>query len=590
MKEVSIQNLRFGHEPGAPEGVINVRVSGREAGLDALGASIASLGLLHALVVVPGEGGLAYVVDGNRRLAAVRALVADGKLQPDDLVPVTVRTADTAREAGLAANLTQAPMHEADHMVAFSELRQAGLTEKAIAAKFGVSVPAVKKLLALGGVSPAVLDAWRNAKLGTGEVKIFTLASHADQDRVLAKVMKDGTTWAIRRELGLDANVGNLLSYVGAKAYQGAGGTVVKDLFGDRDAVSDVALLKRLADERLEAECERRRKEGWSWVETEASVPDEARWSWPRLQPETRALSPEDQAKYDELQAWLDSDDDDATDEAIRAAHDLVAKFEASRTVPLGMEARAKSGCVLSISHEGKVFAREFVVRPGDAPEKKEAAAKAEPEERGLSDALVTRLSEQATRAVQAALPSSPKAGLAILLAGALCESRGAGPMHVTLGGLGGAEASVKQKESFDTVLAGLLGRSVEELLDVAAFVAGRAVSLCHYGQAAPSARPSVMALMAAIDPAALTTALDDAFDGEAFFKAIPKAMILGIVAEVLGEVEARRVKDLKKGELAAFAVNSILPTGWLPAEIRHPGYAGPGAVGIEPAPQALAA
>ena len=587
---IKIQNLRFGHEPGAPLGVVNVRVTGREAGLDALGASILALGLIQPLVVVPGEGELAYVVDGNRRLAALRALVADGKMAADAEVPVTVREAAFAREIGLGANVNQSPMHPADQVEAFATLRRTGATEKVISQRFGMKVPQVRKLLALGGVSHAVLDAWRNEKLRIEDVQTFTLASHADQDRVVAKVLKEGNAWSIRRELGLDANVAHLLNYVGAKAYKNAGGVIVEDLFGSRDAVSDPTLLKRLADERLEAECERRRKEGWLWVETEANVPDEARWSWPKLQPETRALSPEDQARYDELQSWLDSDDDDATDEAIRVAHDEVAKLEASQSVPLGMEARAKSGCILSISHDGKVFAREFIVRPGDVPEKKESTAKAEPEEKGLTDALVGRLSEQATRAVQAALPSSPKAGLAILLAGALCESRGTGPMHVTLGGLGGAEASVKQKQTFDTVLAGLLDRSVDELLQVAAFVAARGVSLSHYGQAAPSSRPSVMALMGAIDPAALTTALDDAFDGEGFFKAIPKAMILGIVGEVLGEAEARRVKDFKKGELAAFAVGSVLPTGWLPAEIRHPGYAGPGAVGVEPAPQALAA
>ena len=589
MKEVQIQHLRFGHEDGAPEGVVNFRVSGREAGLEALAASIQSLGLIHALVVVPGENGLAYVVDGNRRLAAVRALVADGKFQPDDMVPVTVRNADTAREAGLAANVLQAPMHEADQMLAYAELRQAGLKERDIAARFGQPVANVKRLLALGGVSPSVLDAWRTGKLRLDDVKTFTLASHADQDRVVKKVLKEGNAWSIRRDLGLESDVGNLLRYVGAKAYKAAGGAVMEDLFGSRDAVSDVALLTRLADERLEADCERRRAEGWSWVEAEGSLPPHVKYMWPKLQPETRPLSPEDQARYDELQVWLDSDDDNATDEAIRAAHDAVATLEASRIVPLGRDARAKSGCILSISHDGKVETREFVVRPEDAPEKKEPAAKAEPEEKGLTDALVGRLSEQATRAVQAALPSSPKAGLAILLAGALCESRGTGPMHVTLGGLGGAEASVKQKQAFDTVLAGLIGRTVEELLDVAAIVAARGVSLSHYGQAAPSSRPSVMALMGAIDPAALTTALDDAFDGEGFFKAVPRAMILGIVGEVLGEAEARRVKDLKKAELAAFATASILPTGWLPAEIRHPGYSGPGAF-VEPASQALAA
>ncbi|MEH3146474.1 MAG: hypothetical protein PGN34_14240 [Methylobacterium frigidaeris] len=98
------------------------------------------------------------------------------------------------------------------------------------------------------------------------------------------------------------------------------------------------------------------------------------------------------------------------------------------------------------------------------------------------------------------------------------------------------------------------------------------------------------MALMGALDPDAMKTTLDDAFDGEGFFKAVPKGVILQIVEEVLGEAEARRVKDAKKPDLVRFAVASVLPTGWLPAEIRHPGYDGPGSAQPDEAPLAAAA
>ena len=263
MKNVALNDLRAGHHSDAPAGVVNVRCTGRDAGLDTLAASIDSLGVLQPLVVVE-SGGVFFVVDGNRRLAALEALAAAGRIPRKAHVPVIEHDVGTAREAGLAANINQAPMHEADQMVAFAELREAGLMEKDIAARFGQPVANVRKLLALGGVSPAVLDAWRGGKLRIDDIKNFTMASHADQDRVLKKVVKGGSTWSIRRELGLDADVGHLLSYVGAKAFKAAGGMVVEDLFGNRDAVSDPALLKRLANERLEAECARRRKEGWA--------------------------------------------------------------------------------------------------------------------------------------------------------------------------------------------------------------------------------------------------------------------------------------------------------------------------------------
>jgi ParB family chromosome partitioning protein len=549
--------------------------------------------VLQPLVVVPG-GDAFYVVDGNRRFAALESLLAAGKIPADHQVPVIERDAETAREAGLAANVLQAPMHEADQMLAYAELRRNGMSEKAIASKFAQPVAQVKRLLALGGVSPAVLDAWRTRQIDLDAVKAFTMVSHADQDRVLAKALKDGTTWRIRHELGLVEDIGHLLSYVGAKAYKAAGGSVVEDLFGARDAVSDAALLKRLADERLEAECERRRKEGWSWVAKGGDMPGNWYWTWPRLKPSECAPTDDEQARLTELDAFLDAEEaEGVTDEQIRAAHDEIEEIQKGRTVPLGMDDRARSGLVVSLGRDGKIAVESYVVRPDDVPEKKEATpvpgAAEEPEEQGLSSALIDRLAEQATVAVQAALPSSPKAALAILLAGTLSESRGAGPVHITLGGLGGPKAQIELSAKYDQVLAGLLTKSVDELLDVAAAVTGRAVSLRHYDHSAPADRPAAMALMGAIDPAAMTTAMASAFDGEAFFKAIPKTSILQIVGEVLGEDIARRLKDKKKGELVEVAVASVLSTGWLPAEIRHPGYAGPGAV-IESAEVAAAA
>ncbi len=221
--EIQLSQLRHGHHPEAPAGVVNVRVTGRDFGLEALAASILSLGVLQPLVVVPGDAGFHYVVDGNRRLAALESLLAEGKLTADAEVPVIVRDAGTAREAGLAANVLQTPMHEADQMLAFAELRRNGMTEKAIAAKFAQPVATVRRLLALGGVSPAVLDAWRIGKVRTDDVKSFTLASHADQDRALAKVLADGSVWRIREYLGANDDIAHLLAYVGAKAYKAAG-------------------------------------------------------------------------------------------------------------------------------------------------------------------------------------------------------------------------------------------------------------------------------------------------------------------------------------------------------------------------------
>ncbi len=366
MRQITVSSLRHGHHPDAPAGVVNVRISGRDTGLEALAASILAHGLLQPLVVVPGTDDFHYVVDGNRRYAALESLLAAGKVDPAYEVPVVERDAETAREVGLAANVTQAPMHEADKVRCFCDLREACVPAKRIAQDFGMSLAEVKRLQALGGLSPDVLDAWHDGRLRREDVQHFTLAGHAEQERALERVLKDGGTWRIREYLGITDDVAHLLSYVGAKAYRAAGGTITEDLFGDRDAVSDMPLLRRLADERLEAECERRRREGWAWVSRDTDLPPGWQWGWSRMKAGTRLPTAEEQARVAELYAVPDRDG--VTDEELAASCREINAIDAGRHVPLGAEDRAKSGCVVALGRDGKVSVTEYVVRPADAP------------------------------------------------------------------------------------------------------------------------------------------------------------------------------------------------------------------------------
>ncbi|MET3863941.1 hypothetical protein ABIC20_001250 [Methylobacterium radiotolerans] len=118
-KTLPLHILMHGHDTSAPEGVVNVRLAGREDGIDQLAASIHALGLLLPLTVVPGAGQAHYVVDGNRRLAALRTLACDGRIRTDAPVAVIECDAETARERGLSANITQSRMHQADEYRAF---------------------------------------------------------------------------------------------------------------------------------------------------------------------------------------------------------------------------------------------------------------------------------------------------------------------------------------------------------------------------------------------------------------------------------------------------------------------------------------
>ncbi|MFC6790646.1 ParB/RepB/Spo0J family partition protein [Methylobacterium komagatae] len=591
-----LSRLRHGHDEGAPAGVCNVRIAGRENGLDELAASIASVGLLQPLVVVRHEG-LSYVADGNRRLAALMRLAAAGTISTEHEIDVVERDAATAREAGLAANLTQSTMHEADQMLGFAELAAGGLKPKEIAGRFGVSVPHVKKLLALGSVAPCILDAWRAGKHGVNieTVKSFTLApSVAEQERVYGKLAKEGGSMychQIREELGAGHSTATMLKRVGLDAFKAAGGHVIKDLFGDQSAVSDPALLKRLADERLIARRDELRADGWVWVELESDLPFEARYSWSTLHAERREPTAAEAARLREIEAIVEADDDGSvSDEMVQALTDEHRTIEASLMGKPGPEDRARTGCVVSWNWDGEISVKEYVLRPEDAkPVPANAGpapdvAPAEPEAKGLSSALLDRLSTQMTEAVRDALDTAPRAALAGLLAGATCKNPWSAPVRLRLEGLGHENARVADNETFEVLFNRYLSMSDEDLFASLGRVLARGVDLrsrtpgAGTNAGAPANSPAIQGLAGAIDADTLAARLAERFDAQDFFSSAPKAVTLAAIAEACGAEASARAGKLKKAEIVAIALAEVVPTGWLPREIRWPGYAGPGA------------
>ena len=86
------------------------------------------------------------------------------------------------------------------------------------------------------------------------------------------------------------------------------------------------------------------------------------------------------------------------------------------------------------------------------------------------------------------------------------------------------------------------------------------------------------VALAGALAADTLAARLRDRFDAAGFFASAPKTVTLAAIEEACGSEAAARAGKLKKGELVEVAVETVVPTGWLPREIRWPGYAGPGA------------
>jgi ParB family chromosome partitioning protein len=84
--------------------------------------------------------------------------------------------------------------------------------------------------------------------------------------------------------------------------------------------------------------------------------------------------------------------------------------------------------------------------------------------------------------------------------------------------------------------------------------------------------------LLAAIQPRHLSAALRKRHNWGEDFERRPKPLLLEAVAEAFGKDEAARVGSLPRDKLTAWCKVNIPPTGWLPPELRFPGFALPGA------------
>src|SRR6267154_5710343 len=92
-------------------------------------------------------------------------------------VPCVVRTGGLAEEDSLAENLQREALHPLDQFRAFRTLREKGLSEEDIAARFFVSATVVKQRLKLAAVSPKLLDIYAAACIMLEQLISFTVTS-----------------------------------------------------------------------------------------------------------------------------------------------------------------------------------------------------------------------------------------------------------------------------------------------------------------------------------------------------------------------------------------------------------------------------
>jgi ParB family transcriptional regulator, chromosome partitioning protein len=600
----TIAELRPGHE--YPGGNINARTYESDA-VAGRAESLMAFGQLQSLTVCPAPGKSGppfYVAAGGLRLAAFQRLVKEKRLPADHAIDISIKPdwdGATALAASIEENRERIPLHPVNEYEQFAELIVRGKTVADICSMYGMPEREALGILALGQAHPEIRAAFRDGKIKAEVFKAFTISP--DQKRQLAvfKKLSNGRYMYadhVRSALvGNDEDCGPLIAYIGKYVYEQAGGKVMEDLFGEKHGVSDPALAKKLADEKMAGDKERLIAEGWAWAALSEELPSMYRHAWARIEakpdytPEERKRLAEIDKRTKEINDLDEAggadfetyDEDQRLDEerdAIKAAGALRG-FTAKQ--------KAKAGVVLTLDGAGRLVVNAGFVKPSEVKnvaakeldvdtrqkvQKKKAAA-------GLSNALAMRLSETLTVATAAALAKDPKVAIPALIAG-----------------FTGMESSVKVSENgirtdqrkkghydgkgnfvsaFEVLLKAPPARQTEALCAITADALDFKI---HSADRKPLKDKPVTVLIDALDGKSVNAELRRCFMAKDYFEGISKAMCFAAITEALGDgyKGSNLTASSKSAEVAKFAIANVPKTGWLPPELRTSHYDGPGA------------
>lgn len=148
--------------------------------IKAVQASIARFGLLSPIIVSRSEGRL-IVVDGRKRLAAIRRLEFMGRL-PRSLVNIPYIELDDARQA---ASKAPALMSNRDLYVTVTDMFRTHQDVDQIASDLYLSRKCVKQVLTLSRLSPRLRKAFFDRTIGFEAAKAYAaFPAHKVQERI----------------------------------------------------------------------------------------------------------------------------------------------------------------------------------------------------------------------------------------------------------------------------------------------------------------------------------------------------------------------------------------------------------------------
>lgn len=422
----------------------NVRKTEPKAALDELMASIEALGVLQSLTVRPQKSkgtkknakpnGAYEVLAGGRRLRALKALAAKRRIPRDYPVPCQIRSEGDATELSLAENAVREALHPADQFEAFKRLHDEGQNADEIAARFGVTPLVVRQRLKLAAVSPQLIECYRKGEMDLDQLMAFTVTDDIEaQERVWFEgPFNDERPQAIRRALTAEHVDGTdrRARFIGAEAYEAAGGEIVRDLFkpdDDPGYFTDSELLDRLVAETLESEAKAVQAEGWSWVEVFVHMDYEHLARMGRLEPVVEPNSDENDARLkactDRYDALVEEHGEDPPEEVfseLEAFSDEIDRLS-QPVLSYKAEGMARAGAILSLDYQGAFTVERGLIRPEDMPNSKKTKSKTRKKAEGngmapIPDVLVEELTAHRTAALQETLAGNPSVALDALV------------------------------------------------------------------------------------------------------------------------------------------------------------------------------
>ena len=603
----------------------NVRKTYRKEGIEELAANIRADGfrLLQNIVVRKGDKrGRFFVIAGERRRLALTLLAEAGEMPKDFAVDARLRDEADATGISLAENVMREDMHPADQYEAFKVLAEEGVSVIDIAARFATTETIVRRRLALARVAPALLELYRNEEMSFEQLSAFTISDdHDEQMRVWESIpswnRNSYTIKAALRRDAISASDKRIRLIGGMEAYEQAGGEVKRDLFDERAQgyALDVALVERLAAEKLETLAADLRAEGWAWVDIRPEIDWRDLNGFGRVYPEQVEKTEAEEAElarlqeeHDELEAVVESGDGDEGTEA-RIAEIAARIGELEREV-YASDDLAWAGAIISLDYGGSPIVYRGYVRPqdrdsdGEADQSQGNGDDATGENAGAtpqapaapalvhSATLVEDLTAQRTAALRLEFANNHHVALAsvvhaLLLQTVLTHSRDHTCLDIVLTSRS-LEASMKAPAT-NLAIAGLaelaerfgdhvpsnpadifewcLERDQHELIELLAFAASHAIDAVkdkYDYRKTQRAHAEVLAQALNLDMANYFEAT-----AESYFNHLTRDGIEAALTEIKGPDFASGIGRMKKAEAAAYAEAQTKGSAWLPSPIR---------------------